>query len=267
MAAIASLEVEPFDVCNLLPTGSAAVIAPRGRGKTTVVRWLLAELKRQASERGEEMTTVICAGSGTPAPVLTTLRQEYKNEVPWTSVQASDGDDIASTILSFQDSSRTLRGAHYFPYTVVVFTDQVLAKSKQSRGFVDLIKNGRHYNCFVIVEAQYPSTHFTPDIRSNLSYAFVKPGAVSTEYCRKLWQNFFGQLHSAEAFGLMVATVEYHQRHAFLVSDNGRYKPLDYRYAVATPTLAIGPSLDEVIDRAEAPDSPGVSSSDDSDSD
>lgn len=182
-----SIDLKYFDMSNIRPDSTIAIIAPRRSGKSVLVKDILYRLRDQFAY-------------GIIVSTTEELNRFYQDFVPDTFIYHEYDPQRIAKIIERQKQIIKTHGKKPENRMFCVF-DDVLADASlwmNDPTVKDIFFNGRHFNMFFILSIQYAMS-LKASFRSNLDYTFVFYDKATTNQ-EKIYKNFAVGFESFQEF-------------------------------------------------------------------
>jgi type IV secretory pathway VirB4 component len=137
------------------------IIGKAGSGKSTLTKYLL--YNQQCKGFYEQFSIVMCF-----------CKTKFNHAYDWLPNQWVHGGYNKKAIKNIMRTQRKIREQNLEPLPVcLIFDDCLNPKDYQSRLFLDLVANRRHYNISIIFSAQYLNREIPTLMRENTDLIFL----------------------------------------------------------------------------------------------
>ena len=183
-----------FDISNMCPNPSIAMIAKRGSGKS----WTCRDILRTLSKRGIPGGMIIA-----PTDEMNTF---YGDFFPDTYIHYKYKSEIIEKLLHRQtqmiekQKQKQKEGKKLDPRVILLMDDCLSSKGSWSRDELisRLFFDGRHYQITYILTMQFP-LGIQPELRQNFDYVFLFADDVGSSQ-KKLYEHYAGMFDSLDFF-------------------------------------------------------------------
>lgn len=200
-ASAGVLNIRQFDPTTIRDGSVAGIIGKRGTGKSVIVKDIM--FHKKTIPMGLVM-------SGTEDG-----NSYYSRFVPDSFVFSEFDKGALERLVERQKRlAKQNKAGRVFVVLDDLMYDKRIMKEKVMR---QLLMNGRHWNIFMIVTAQYPADLGPPEIRSNCDYIFACRETIHQNR-ERLYRMFFGIFPSFDDFCRVFAACT--ENYGVLVLDN-----------------------------------------------
>ena len=189
--------IPPFDLSKVKNNSIVVLYGRRGSGKSTMLRHIM-----------QQRCSIPYGLACSPTEEATgDLGHHMPSKYIWNDYEP----DITIAMMEYQQRASQKHGKDRLPPAFLIYDDTMFDRRfSHGRETRQLFMNGRHYNIFTLVTAQY-CMDLPPAIRANIDYVFMFREPIRANRL-KLFANFGGIFPKYEHFEkvLMAATADHH---------------------------------------------------------